>query len=495
MTGIERLRAYAKGSRLAHEYALSDGLCSIADQIERETRDAVEALKDAERALCVELDAQIDDGADPLDVLRRYVGCLTDTIENLRLELGEARDRSADVSMNAYDLLPPDERDAIAWVREHGGVEKIIKQRRDSVPRAAFERKLGKRLRHIAECEEALRRRNATISALEKTADLLRKQIADMRPRLMPEGMEWPRFENGGLVRCGDEAPFGADGTMTVTGVELTDCGHFILHGRDGGIDRPCQTGYQYGQRVKRPAKVLDADGVEIRVGDELWHVSGYGPRTVGKVNADGSFCFGRCERAYKAEEFTHRAPVLAADGAEIREKRDVWWICEGDERGVHAERLRVETIGPNGLIECSPYNGGTWVYLEPSELYVNKPVPAADGKPLREGETVWDVDGGGPYEVEGFVGKPLCVMLKSGINHEMPRYPSKLTHERPVADTWERLEEDADALAEAEINGEGSFNAANDYCERHGLKDGTVLVLVAQDLVRRAKKLAERGQ
>ena len=66
------------------------------------------------------------------------------------------------------------------------------------------------------------------------------------------------------------------------------------------------------------------------------------------------------------------------------------------------------------------------------------------------------------------------------------------LTHESP--DTWERLEEDVDALAEAEINGEGSYNAANDYCTRHVLKDGTVWVLVAQDLVRRARALAERS-
>ena len=130
---------------------------------------------------------------------------------------------------------------------------------------------------------------------------------------------------------------------------------------------------------------------------------------------------------------------VLDADGAEIREKRDAWWICEGDERGIHAERLRVETICPNGLVRCSPYNGGTWVYLEPSELYVNKPVPASDGKPLREGETVW---GTGreqhEYVVLGQPGlgggagrfKVACHDVTDGIDCDCD--PDQLTHERP---------------------------------------------------------------
>lgn len=57
---------------------------------------------------------------------------------------------ASDVTMSAHDLLPEAERDAIAWVREHGGLEEV-------------------------------------------------------RKRLMPEGMEWPRFEDGEPVRIGDE--------------------------------------------------------------------------------------------------------------------------------------------------------------------------------------------------------------------------------------------------------------------------------------------------
>lgn len=66
--------------------------------------------------------------------------------------------------------------------------------------------------------------------------------------------------------------------------------------------------------------------------------------------------------------------------------------------------------------------------------------------------------------------------------------------HTKPEPpDSWERIEEDADALVDAEINGEGSYNAANAYCNRRGLGEGTSFVLMAQDLVRRCRALAER--
>ena len=109
----------------------------------------------------------------------------------------------------------------------------------------------------------------------------------------------------------------------------------------------------------------------------------------------------------YRPDKSEPPAPnVLDADGAEIRERRDVWRICEGDERGVHAERLRVETILPDGLVECSPHNGGTWVHLEPSELYVNEPVPAADRRPsvVSDGYVVRRLT---PRECERLMGFP----------------------------------------------------------------------------------------
>ena len=299
-----------------------------------------------------------------------------------------------------------EQAEAVAWVREHGGLEPI-KSSLSALELLAegIEIDTG-----LAFYDESPKERCVA----------LRNEV---KSRLMPEGMEWPCFDDGEPVRIGDEAPFGSDGRMVVTGIELVE-GGFVLHGRDGGIERPCQTGYKVGVRVKRPApKVLDADGKEIR------------------------------------------------------EKRDAWWICEGDERGVHAERLRVETICPNGLIECSPYNGGTWVYMEPSELYVNKPVPASDGRPLREGETVYDKDTGDRFEVDGFSdGYVMCTDIDA-CESNLEILPSQLTHERPVADTWERVEEDARNIRTALLDSDRlPFEVVDER---------------ALDLVRRAKKLA----
>lgn len=176
----------------------------------------------------------------------------------------------------------------------------------------------------------------------------LRAEMEAMRPRLMPEGIEWlldvwPKWSNGEYCKFGD-----------------------------------WWTADKYGDYEPR----------------QLRRLVFYTPEQLREWEQDEGDNFGYewdfmrpSDTTYRPDKAESPAPkVLDADGVEILEKCDVWWICEGDDRGVHAERLRVETIGLNGLIECSPYNGGTWVYLEPSELYVNEPVIAADGRPLREG-------------------------------------------------------------------------------------------------------------
>ena len=94
--------------------------------------------------------------------------------------------------------------------------------------------------------------------------------------RAIPKGMEWPRFEDGELVRIGDAVEFEGK-TMRVCEVALyadswalwCDCEDMSgrLHG-------------SYCERVKRPApKVLDADGVPIKVGDVVYFVGGAGVR------------------------------------------------------------------------------------------------------------------------------------------------------------------------------------------------------------------------
>ena len=96
------------------------------------------------------------------------------------------------------------------------------------------------------------------------------KAIADRidAERAVPEGVEWPRFEDGELVRIGDELEFEGK-TMLVCDAT------FYADGWALWCDREDMSGRLYGkcgERVKRPVpKVLDADGVPIEVGDTVW--------------------------------------------------------------------------------------------------------------------------------------------------------------------------------------------------------------------------------
>ena len=326
---------------------------------------------------------------------------------------------ASDVSMSAYDLLPQEDRDAIAWVREHGGLESVKAQRRESMPRAAYERKKAGFLDHIAECETALGRRREAISELNRRASDLTRENAELRKRAMPEGYEWPRYESGEPLRYEDRYVY--DGReREVWHVDFDSYGEATILNKDGTRFHPDK-----GERVKRPApKVLDADGVEIR------------------------------------------------------EKRDVWWICEGDERGVHAERLHVESIGDDGLVTCSPFNGGTWVELEPSDLYVNKPVPASDGRPLREGETVWDTKGNGPYTIEAIESDGVIRINGNDLDY----FGADFVHERP--DSWERLKDDATRPPRDYCGMLLNWAIVPDQDDAHYIEG------MASDLVRRAKAL-----
>lgn len=94
--------------------------------------------------------------------------------------------------------------------------------------------------------------------------------------RALPADVEWPRFEDGGLVRIGDELEF--EGKTMLVG-DAT----FYADGWALWCDREDMSGRlygKYGERVKRPEpEVLDADGVAIKVGDVVYFVGGAGVR------------------------------------------------------------------------------------------------------------------------------------------------------------------------------------------------------------------------
>lgn len=132
--------------------------------------------------------------------------------------------------------------------------------------------------------------------------------------RALPDDMEWPRFEDGGLVRIGDELEFEGktmlvcDATFYADGWALW-CDREDMSGRLYG---------KYGERVKRPApKVLDADGVPIKVGDTVYFVGGSGVRYAVKdidFKPDGAFVDiiddeGRYSATVNPEILTHERP------------------------------------------------------------------------------------------------------------------------------------------------------------------------------------------
>lgn len=151
---------------------------------------------------------------------------------------------------------------------------------------------LHEKLRYIAnENEEKLYSSNNIIEALCKefgvcehkssyTVDLRNclKAIADEIEKYY---ITRPRFEDGEPVQFGDyvdgcNGPVDSfliyeDGSGTVYGE--ADLPYKVDDGAAAGIDEP----------HKRPKpKILDADGVEIKVGDVVWHVSE--PGEVGEV-------------------------------------------------------------------------------------------------------------------------------------------------------------------------------------------------------------------
>ena len=149
----------------------------------------------------------------------------------------------------------------------------------------------------------------------ECTADMM-KTVADRidAERALPEGIEWPRFEDGELVKIGDEVEYGGKALEVDAICFDREEGSMALR-RNLDISRMSGS---YGERVKRPApKVLDADGAPINVGDVVYFVGGSGVRYAVKdigFEPDGAFVDiideeGRYSTMANPEKLTHERP------------------------------------------------------------------------------------------------------------------------------------------------------------------------------------------
>ena len=125
--------------------------------------------------------------------------------------------------------------------------------------------------------------------------------IKNAKPQL-PEGIEWPRFEDGQPVKIGDEFLNNKGNTATVTRIALSEK-HFTINKGQGRI---CKT---YGNRIKRPEpEVLDADGVPIKVGDTVYWTKGGNAKTVKRI-VDGFIEVEESIARLFPEQLTHRKP------------------------------------------------------------------------------------------------------------------------------------------------------------------------------------------
>ena len=184
-----------------------------------------------------------------------------------------------------------------------------------------------RRLKHIEECESALKKRNERVAELEKQVGYLRAELADAE---VPTERErhildmWPRFEDGGPVWFGDEVD-GLGGEIVE--VYITENEAAIWNSSANHMH------LSPGERVKRPApKVLDADGVEIKVGDSMYVANyGDGPYIVCDIDEsiDRIELFWHENRNEKlfiaANRLTHTRP----DSWERLEKDALKGVCE----------------------------------------------------------------------------------------------------------------------------------------------------------------------
>lgn len=145
-------------------------------------------------------------------------------------------------------------------------------------------RKAERRMRHIDLMGAALTERRSQLHERGERIAELEKQVADLRAELanvkQPTEREreildmWPRFEDGEFVWFGDAVEVHHGGAIIADAIEFTRGEVCVKDAADGDWNTS-----MYAMRpLKRPApEVLDADGVEIKVGDTVYEPRMYG--------------------------------------------------------------------------------------------------------------------------------------------------------------------------------------------------------------------------
>ena len=160
-------------------------------------------------------------------------------------------------------------------------------------------------------------------------ADTIEQALNQSKSTGLPEGVEWPRFEDGELVKFGNhicqqlENPKGE--TLELEGGVRSFTFAIDFVSVSDGKNELC---FLYGEPIKRPEpEVLDADGVPIKVGDTVWYVDHEGncierivDRFETRSDLERVMVFFTNGLFMHPEELTHRKPdtleAIEADAA-----------------------------------------------------------------------------------------------------------------------------------------------------------------------------------
>ena len=297
------------------------------------------------------------DNAHGLDIEHKG-GQLRDLLADIADQI--EREQDASVADSPYDAILPEDSEAIAWMREHGGLSHVKDIYNDL---SAVVERLG----------------------VEWSESELHGLMGVLDRRLVPEG-GWPRFEDGEMVLIGSDFADWLGETHTVASIEFFEDGVLLRWNPDEPEE--CMR-ILPGERVRRPA-VLAADGEPLEVGQTVWDVeSGIEYEVVGihtdedtpvrVMRTDGS----HLAKAAKLSTLTHQRPVLDADGVEIR-VGDTVYLLPGDWcdkfpllRCHEWDAMKVLNLRPNhdtGRIECRTSPDSEVCYPYPSQLTHERP-------------------------------------------------------------------------------------------------------------------------
>lgn len=267
---------------------------------------------------------------------------------------GSPCDGLSDEEVEEVAIVRADAMEAWRWVREHGGLSHVKDIYHDL--RAVVER-LG----------------------VEWSEGELHGLMGVLDRRLMPEGVEWPRFEDGEMVRIGDKFECWCGETNVVESVTIME-GRSVLNKSQSHAfvvsDGPFTA---HGKRLQRLA-VLAADGEPLEAGQTVWHRGGNAHGVVESIDAGSLMRTVRyrgedgTEYRDAAKDLTHQRPVLDADGVPIHEGDTVWCMATNDElTDMNIVRKNWPTMRAKLTVKSiiSDSHGDKWADFEETYLYV----------------------------------------------------------------------------------------------------------------------------